>query len=88
MILEIIDFQVMNRVCYFVRTGQTGRWLLVRPACVERSDQLARSLTGRRRVGFGFRLFLWISVIVLWLWLLDGYYTYVILLFANNESSW
>ena len=48
----------------------------------------ARGLTGRLCVGFGFGLFVWISVIVSWLWLLDGYYTYVILLFATNESSW
>ena len=88
MVLEIIDFQVMNKVCCIVGIGQTGRWLPVRPTLCERSDWLALGMTGRRCVGFGFGLFLWISVIVSWLWLLDGYYTYVILLFANNESSW
>ncbi len=39
MVLEIINFQVMNRVCCFVGTGQTGRWLPVRPAHVQRSDR-------------------------------------------------
>jgi hypothetical protein len=87
-VLEISDFQVMNRVYYFIGTGQTGRWLLVKPACVERSGRPARGLTDRRCVGFSFGLFLWISVIVSWLWFLDGYYTYVTLLFANNETSW
>ncbi len=61
---------------------------LVRPALCERSDRPAHGLTGRLCVGFGFGLFVWISVDVSCLWLLDGYYVYVILLFVNNESSW
>ena len=68
----------------------------VRPGLCCRSDRrvmrgqtgAARGLTGRRCVGFGFGLFIWMSMIVSYLWLLDGYYAYVILLFATNESSW
>lgn len=83
-----LDFQVMNREYCFVWSDQTGQVLPVRPTCIERSDRPAHSLTGQLCVGFGFGLFLWISVINMCLWLLDRYYAYVILLFANNESSW
>ena len=61
----------------------------VKPGMCCRSDRrVSRGLTGRLCVGFGFGLFIWMSVIISWLWILDGYYTYVILLFATNESSW
>ncbi len=67
----------------------------VRPGLCCRSDRrvmrgqtgVARGLTGQHCVGFGFGLFIWISEFISWLLLLDGYYTYVILLFATNESS-
>ncbi len=69
-------------------SNQTGLCVPVRPALIERSDRPAHGLTGRLHVSFDFGLFVWISVIVSCLWLLDGYYTYIILLFVNNESSW
>ncbi len=88
MVLEIINFQVMigftvilcdqsDRAVY---AGQTGGDRAVRPAGL-RFDRptLCR---------FRFRVVSLDTMIVSWLWLLDGYYTYVILLFANNESSW
>ncbi len=101
---EIISFDIWNLLTKWfgddwILTG-VKQGLLdlgpVRPGMCCRSDRLvlcgqtgaAHGLTGRRCVGFGFELFIWISVIVLYLWLLDGYYAYVILLFATNESSW
>ncbi len=91
-------------VLIFGDYGQTGfgddwffRWwtgLLflsgkVRPGnCCRSNQRYASGQTDQRCVGFGFGLFVWISVIVSCLWLLDGYYTYVILLFATNELSW
>ena len=75
---------------WFWMIGFTGAVILcgpVRPGGGCRLDRLACGLTGRRYVGFGFGLFVWISEFISWLWLLDGYYTYVILLFAANESS-
>ncbi len=83
-----LEFTGVWQGLMFIGTGQTEQVLPVRPELCERSDWPARGLTGRFCVGFGFRLFIWISVIVSYLWLLDGYYVYVILLFATNESSW
>ncbi len=68
-------------------TGEsTGTLDVVRSdqACAAGQTGATRGLTGRLCVGFGFGLFVWISVIVSCLWLLDGYYAYVILLFAIN----
>ncbi len=77
-VLEMIGFtgESTGYCCDFMWTGQTGLVLPVRP-------RVAPVFC----VGFGFGLFVWISVIVSYLWLLDRYYAYVILLFANNESS-
>ena len=64
MVLEIINFQVM--IGFTVILCDRSDWAEVASQtmlCV-RSDWPARGLTGRRCVGFGFGLFLWISVIV------------------------
>ncbi len=53
----------------------------VRPTVCARLDRPARGLTSRLYVGLDIRDCFMIMA-------LDGYYTYVILLFATNESSW
>ena len=73
-------FQVVNRD--FCLTAP------VRPMLCARSDWSARGLTDQLCIGFGFRLFIWILVDNSCLWLLDDFYAYVILLYANVESSW
>ncbi len=88
MVLEMIGFAGEQELLLEFWTSQARQGLPDRPVCIERSDRLARGLIGRLCVGFGFGLFRWISVDVSCLWLLDGYYAYVILLFSNNESSW
>ncbi len=72
MVLEMIGFTGESQVYHFMWTGQTGPVRSVRPACNAWSDWrvmrgqtgAARGLTGRRCVGFGFGLFVWISVII------------------------
>ena len=74
---RLLDLQVNRR--FIILYGP------VRPGRCGRSDRrvlrgqtgAARGLTDRRCVGFGFVLFVWISVIISWLLLLDAWILYV-----------
>ena len=88
MVLEMIGFTGESQVLLFYVTGQTGQVLPVRPAVYARSGRRSPRSDRPTLCRFRFQVVLLDIRDSFMFMALDRYYTYVILLFATNESSW